>query len=177
MKLKPILAVALALIVSCKPDKPDDPTPPEPTPEPQPAPQPEPQPDPEPITCLGEALGTIKDKVCDAGYEGKLVLVCTADGWKVASNTCVKPVPVPVPVPVPTPIDPVSVSLPDAYRVNKGDSVAFAVKSQKDVTFIWSTGETGEKIWVAPTVNKQYTVTGTRKDGGKGSASVIVIVQ
>lgn len=173
--------ILLLALIACKPDKPtpgptpDDPVEPTNPDDPAPIPDdptPEPQPAPIPVTCLGEQLGTIKEKPCDAGYEGKLVLVCTAAGWTAVSNTCVKPAPIP-----PKPVEPVTVRLPEVYRIVKGDSVALGVKPQVDVVFKWSTGETGEVIWVTPAADKQYTVNAMRKDGGKGTASVTVIVQ
>lgn len=44
------------------------------------------------ITCGGAPLGDVKDQVCEAGYQGSILLVCTESGWEEKANTC-EPIP------------------------------------------------------------------------------------
>ncbi len=41
-------------------------------------------------SCSGTPLGSTRDQVCDAGYTGSKLLVCTNDGWVEKSNSCQK---------------------------------------------------------------------------------------
>jgi hypothetical protein len=40
-------------------------------------------------TCGGMQLGTIEDRKCKEGYEGKIIYVCTEKGWNEEINTFV----------------------------------------------------------------------------------------
>ena len=41
-------------------------------------------------TCSGAPLGATKDQICEVGYKGAVLYVCTASGWTEKSNTCEK---------------------------------------------------------------------------------------
>lgn len=50
----------------------------------------EPDPQPNQSTCSGSPLGATKDQICDVGYKGSILYVCSAEGWTEKSNTCEK---------------------------------------------------------------------------------------
>jgi hypothetical protein len=131
-----------------------------------------------PATCSGISQGVIENVGCPAGETGDHHAICTAKGWADVDNTCAV-VPPPPPPPPPTPPAPPaapSVSLPQAYRVHKGDKVALQVRPADGVTYKWSTGDTTPLIWVSPAADSVYTVTATGP-GGSASASVSVVVE
>jgi hypothetical protein len=49
---------------------------------------------PDPVTpartCEGSPLGATRDQVCQSGYQGSILLVCTSSGWVERANSCTR---------------------------------------------------------------------------------------
>jgi hypothetical protein len=72
---------------------------------------------------------------------------------------------------------PAKMELPVSIVARKGQSVALHVKPEANIAYSWSTGGTGEVIWVKPEVETVYTLKATDAEGNVTEQSVKVSVQ
>lgn len=84
--------------------------------------------------------------------------------------SCTKPVTPPTPA--------LHVSLPLAYTIKQGETLALQARPQDGVTYQWSTGAAGPVVWVTPTANSTYYLMAVRTaDSSKDFTAVNVVVQ
>lgn len=72
---------------------------------------------------------------------------------------------------------PVKLDLPLEIVVRKGSEVALQVRPKEGVTYLWSTGTAGERIFVTPSASTTYTLEATDEYGAVTSQEVKVTVK
>lgn len=88
------------------------------------------------------------------------------------------PIPDPKPTVTPNPKpEKLKIDGPEWVKIKAGSEVALQVLEKKDESYVWSTGESGAKIWIKPAASASYVVTAVHSDGRSVSKIIKVIIE
>lgn len=77
----------------------------------------------------------------------------------------------------PGPAPEVKIHAPVEVIAQKGTDILLAIQPEKDVTYAWSTGMAGDRIWVTATTTAPITLTATNARGAKTSTIINLVVE